>query len=257
MVAQWIEQTISACRESKTNHLDIIIDQAALDFSVIPALNILSIEWQSLYSGLPEAFIVDAAPLLIRIDFNDEQQQQWLYEISAQAAPKASLLLLGSVWQFPRLAEWLTQCTDILQAGREGILRFYDTRIFPLLFSHILNEQQQNALLRPALFWSWQDLDGRPQAINGNGLPWVPNEKNQKIDLSDLQLEHLMCICDVLVLLSHYTPSASVKDSPQKLFSNYFSGMLEATNQGILLDQEREDWVINNWVGEQGRTNES
>ncbi|MEI7100826.1 DUF4123 domain-containing protein, partial [Klebsiella pneumoniae] len=68
------------------------------------------------------------------------------------------------------LANWLTQCMDILQEGRSGILRFYDTRVFPLLFTHILSDEQQEPLMRPALFWAWQDLDGQAKGINGSGL---------------------------------------------------------------------------------------
>lgn len=104
MTAQWIEEVAVTCRASGTDYLDIIVDQAGLDFSVIPALNALSVEWQSLYQGLPEAFIVDDAPLVARIRLDDLQQLQWLKEMSQQVAVQAPLLLLCSHWPFSALA---------------------------------------------------------------------------------------------------------------------------------------------------------
>lgn len=45
MTTQWIEEVAVTCRASGTDYLDIIVDQAGLDFSVIPALDALSVEW--------------------------------------------------------------------------------------------------------------------------------------------------------------------------------------------------------------------
>ncbi|BBO63734.1 DUF4123 domain-containing protein [Serratia marcescens] len=247
MTTQWIEEVAVTCRASGTDYLDIIVDQVGLDFSVIPALNALSIEWQSLYHGLPEAFIVDDAPLMARIILDDLQQMQWLQDISRQVVAQTPLLLLCSSWPFSALSGWLSQCVDILQEGRSGILRFYDTRIFPLLFTHVLSEDQRRPLLRPALFWAWQDMDGNARGIKGTGAPLTREEKPHKIDLSDRQLESLMCVCDVMLLLSHSAPPAGVYTSRQALFSDCYQGMLEATRQGIILDDAREAWVMKRW----------
>ena len=248
MTAQWIDEVAVTCRTSGTDYLDMIVDQAGLDFSVIPALNALSVEWKSLYHGLPEAFIVHDAPLIARIRFNDLQQMRWLKDISRHVAVQAPLLLLCSQWSFSALASWLTQCMDILQEGRSGILRFYDTRIFPVLFTHVLSEEQQKPLLRPVLFWVWQDRDGNARGIKGSGIPQTRDEKPHKIDLSDRQLDRLMCVCDVITLLSHRAPPVGRYASQQALFSDCYQGMVEATNQGIILDEAREAWVMRKWV---------
>lgn len=248
MTAQWIEEVAVTCRTSGTDYLDIIVDQAGLNFSVIPALNALSVEWQSLYHGLPEAFIVDDAPLVARITLDDLQQMQWLKDMSQQVVVQAPLLLLCSHWPFSALSGWLTQCMDILQEGRSGILRFYDTRILPLLFTQVLSEEQQKPLLRPVLFWAWQDMDGNARGIKGSGTPQTPDEKPHKINLSDRQLEHLMCVCDVMALLSHRAPPAGRYGSQQALFSDCYQGMVEATNHGIILDEAREAWVMKKWL---------
>lgn len=250
MTAQWIEDVAITCRTSGTDYLDIIVDQAGLDFSVISALNALSVEWQSLYHGLPEAFILDDAPLVARIRVDDVQQMQWLKDISQQMVVKAPILLLCSHWSFSALAAWFTQCIDIFQEGRSGILRFYDTRIFPVLFTHVLSEEQKKALLRPVLFWAWQDRDGHAKGIKGSGLPQNRDEKPPKIDLNDCQLEHLMCVCDVMTLLSHSAPPAGRYASTQALFTDCYKGMVEATDQGIILDEAREAWVMKKWLAE-------
>ncbi|MGG6101417.1 DUF4123 domain-containing protein [Pantoea allii] len=251
MTTRWIEEVAVTCRTSGADYLDIIVDQAGLDFSVIPALDALSVEWQSLYHGLPEAFIVDDAPLIARITLDDPQQMQWLKDMSQLVAVQSPLLLLCSHWPFSALTGWLTQCMDILQEGRSGILRFYDTRIFPLLFTHVLKEEQQQPLLRPVLFWAWQDMDGNSRGIKGNSTPQNRNEKPPKIDLSDRQLDHLLCVCDVMILLSHSAPLAVRYTSQQALFFDCYQGMVEATNQGIILDEAREAWVIEKWLTKQ------
>lgn len=86
MTRQWIEEVAGTCRAFGTDYLHVIIDQAGVDFSVIPALNSLSVEWQSLFHGLPEAFIVDDAPLVARFTLDDHEQMRW-YRISASNLP--------------------------------------------------------------------------------------------------------------------------------------------------------------------------
>ncbi|WP_456310462.1 DUF4123 domain-containing protein [Serratia proteamaculans] len=247
MTQHWIERVALTCREAATDYVDILIDQSGFDFSVIPALKSLSIEWQSLFTGLPEASLVDVAPLMARINLNDAQHMLFLHDFSQHAAAQAPLLILCSHWPFATLAGWLTQCIDAQQEGRAGILRFYDTRIFPLLFSHTLSEEQQQTLLRPALFWSWQDRDGEPQILNGDGVPPEQKEPSLKINLSDSQCESLMSICDVVALLEHQAPPAGIFSSQQTLFLTCYEGMLEATKKGLLMDDQREAWVMMKW----------
>lgn len=104
--------------------------------------------------------------------------------------------------------------------------------------------------MRPALFWAWQDFDGQAKGIKGSGLPPERDENAPKIELSDRQLEHLMCISDVIVMLSHCAPPAGMFDSRQSLFSACYQGMVEATRQGLLLDDAREDWVMKKWFAD-------
>lgn len=250
MTAQWIEEVTVSCRASGNDYLDLIVDQAGLDFSVITTVNALSVQWQSLYQGLPEQFIVDDAPLLVRINVEDPLQVQWLQEISQQVTESAPLLLLCSLWSFSGLANWLTACVDILHEGRGGIFRFYDTRLFPLLFTHILTDEQQHALLQPVLFWAWRDMDGNSAGIKGMATAQLRGALPKKIELNDAQFEDLMCICDVMMLLSHRSPPEGKYSCRQRLFADCYQGMLEATKQGIITGDAREAWVIKKWQSE-------
>ncbi len=95
-----------------------------MDFSVIPALNSLSVEWQSLFMDFRKHLLSmmlrwwRALRLMILSKCAG-------YRISASNLPaEAPLLLFCTYWPFSALANWLTQCMDILQEGRSGILRF-------------------------------------------------------------------------------------------------------------------------------------
>jgi hypothetical protein len=244
-ITKWIALAELSCADLKINHIDIIIDQAGNDFSLIPTLASFefSVQWCSLFTTLPEEILLEDAPLLIRIDLSNTLQRQWLNELTAQFAGSGQLLMLCSAWSFNNLSDYLIRCTDVICGSQEGILRFYDTRIFPVLFSHILDTEQKKTLLRPAIFWSWLDREGQPCQIPGNGSSLKADDKKPRIELSDQQLEKLMCICDVNLLLRHLIVPAQYVMSQEELFSLCYEGMLAATLAGLLLDDEREDFV--------------
>lgn len=245
-ITDWVNKLHQTCTEIDINHLDFIIDQCGIDFSVIPALQAFSppLKWQSLYQGLPEDALTEEAPLLVRIELNDLQQRQWFTELAHQAQDTAPLLAICSLWSFAELAEWLTHCTDATHEGRAGLFRYFDTRIFPFLFSDILESGQQAQLQRPALFWSWLDRDGRPALLTGDGSQPGKNEQCQKIAFSDKQFEALMCICDVKLFLRYQSVPDEWFSCQEEKFTACFRAMLSATEKGLLLDEEREKWVI-------------
>lgn len=246
-IADWINKLQHTCADIETDYLDFIIDQCGIDFSVIPVLREFTphLKWQSLYQGLPEDALQEDAPLLVRITLKDPQQRQWLIELAQKTQETAPLLAVCSPWPFSALAEWLTDCTDATHEGRAGLFRYFDARIFPFLFSDILSPEQQAQLHRPALFWSWLDRDNKPALLTGNGAQPGKSEKCQKITFSDSQFECLMCICDVQLLLRHRHIAETGFTSQEERFSACFQAMLSATKKGLLLDRDREDWVIN------------
>ncbi|WP_312212401.1 DUF4123 domain-containing protein [Pseudescherichia sp.] len=254
----WLNKIQLTGRNAGHNYIDVIIDQCGVNFSVIPALSGFSpaIKWQSLYQGLPEDIYPEDAPLLVRIELDDAQQVQWLYALACEASATAPLLVLGSSWPFDTLAKWLTQCIDVQHEGRSGIFRFWDTRLFSYLFTHVLNDEQQRQLHRPALFWSWLDRDEKPALLYGNGAKPTKNETCEKIILNDKQFENLMCLSDVKQLLIYPLFPESLFTNKEKEFSACFEAMLAATKEGLLFNGERNEWVMKYLNSSSGKLND-
>ncbi|MNQ61664.1 hypothetical protein D3C85_759850 [compost metagenome] len=165
----WLDLLESSCARVSITCLDIIVDQAGSKSPLLPS--ILSVEpplpWFSLFSGLPEAGAEELAPLLLRVDLTQPLQRHWLLGLMHDLDASSQLLILASRWPFQDLAHYLGRCLEARNGGYLGLLRYYDPRVFPLLFSHVLHPEQQQQLLRPAVFWSWLDRDGMFQRLSG------------------------------------------------------------------------------------------
>lgn len=244
-IKAWLDKIQLTCMQIGHAHVDIIIDQCGVNFSLIPALHGFTptIKWQSLYQGLPEEIHYDDAPLLVRIELNEPQQVQWLYALAQETATAAPLLVLGSSWRFDILAQWLSRCVDAQHEGRAGIFRFWDTRIFSCLFTHVLTYEQQNQLHRPVLFWSWQDRDQSPVLLQGNGAAWSEEDECEKIILTDHQFESLICLCDAKRFLTYQQIPRGIFALKEVEFAACFEAMLAATHEKIIFDDKRDDWV--------------
>lgn len=220
--------------------LYMIIDQIGLDFSIIPALNVLSIQWCSLWQGLPEESAENEAPLLIKIDINNLQQRQWIEGVCQEAAPKHAVIAFCSMWTMATLINWFQGCIDAAHESQSGLLRFYDPRLFLLLTDDILNKQQAQQLNRPALFWSWMDRDRKENYSVGNGKPLLSGEKTVLIDLTDKQFESIMCVCDVNMTSAYMLYSNPNNMSNEDVFSHFYRGMREASDKGVFIIEDRE-----------------
>lgn len=242
---KWIDLLELSCSEFKAHHIDIIVDQAGSEYSLLPALESFkpAVQWASLFKGLPEEIVQDDAPLLIRIDFSQPLQRQWLVELAPQLGNRDQLMVLCSMWRFTELAQYLTCCLDVTCGEQNGILRFYDPRIFPCLFSHVLDADQQQILLQPAIFWSWLDHDRHPCRMPGKGS--LPKQRDPKLILDDRQREYLMCVVDVNTLLRRFVLPGSLKMTREQLFLQCYRGMIAATDAGLLMDADRESFVKN------------
>jgi hypothetical protein len=118
---------------------------------------------------------------------------------------RRSLLALRSHWPFEALARHLGRCLEARLGGVTGLLRYYDPRLFPLLFSHVLHPEQQQHWLRPAVFWSWLDRDGQGQRLAGTDDIPGPLERFEPIELSDHQVDILGCASDVTLGMDAFT----------------------------------------------------
>jgi len=83
----------------------------------------------------------------------------------------------------------------------------------------------------------------------GQGAQPAINEKCQNIALRDSQFEALMCICDVKLMLRHRDVPYTGFASQDERFTACFKGMLSATAKEMILDKDREDWVIGTLTG--------
>ena len=244
-ISLWIDKIQMTCQRLEIAHVDVIVDQCAVDFSVLPALASFNfpVRWQSLYLGMPENSYPEDAPVLMRLDLTNAESMLWLHNLAAEMRLSAPLLVCGSTWPFEQLSQWLRECADARHEGREGIFRFWDTRIFPFLFSNILDDEQQRQLQKPAIFWSWLDCDSQPVLRLGEGTTAELDQSAIRIDLSDSQFEKLMCVSDARQFLRYEIIPDGLFTTKQAEFTACYQAMLAATEQRILFDDERNRWV--------------
>ncbi|CDF84321.1 hypothetical protein PKB_2974 [Pseudomonas knackmussii B13] len=239
--AAWLDLLASACARVATTQLHLIVDQAGRPPLLASVRSIdPPIAGHSLFSGLPEAAAEELAPLLLRIDLEEPLQRQWLLGLLADYGPQARVLALASAWPFEDLAGYLGRCLEARNGGQLGLLRYYDPRLFPLLFSHVLAPEQQQQLLRPALFWSWLDRDGAPRLMPGHGEAVERGVDFGLIELSDEQLENLGCASDATRALSKLRSAIASELPSEQAFQTCYAAMLDATRIGLLDDSQRE-----------------
>lgn len=245
-VSPWMDKIRTTCQRAELDHIDVIIDQCAVDFSILPALTTFSnpMMWQSLYHGLPEDIYPEDAPVLVRVNLSDAEHAQWLHNLAAEMVESTPLLICGSCWSFEQLAVWLRDCANAQHEGREGIFRFWDTRIFPFLFSHILDDEQQKQLLKPVLFWTWLDCDNQPSIQLGCGDTPESDESVGQIGFTDRQFEKLMCVSDARQFLRYEKILEGLLANRQTEFTACYKAMLSATEQRILFEDKRSAWVM-------------
>ncbi len=238
----WIELLEASCAQVSITCLDIIIDQAGSDSPLLPS--VLSVEpalpWYSLFTGLPEAGAEELAPLLVRVDLAQPLQRQWLVGLVQALTGRSQLLVLASLWPFQALAEHLGRCLEVRNGGYLGLLRYYDPRLFPLLFSHVLEPEQQQSLLSPAVFWSWLDRDDHPKRLLGRVEMSESTEAFTPAELSDSQLEILSCASDATVAMVSLADALPSQWGAEQQFQACYAAMLDATQAGLLLTPQRE-----------------
>ncbi|MBT9569921.1 DUF4123 domain-containing protein [Pseudomonas umsongensis] len=242
----WIDLLEASCVKASITCLDIIIDQAGSNAPLLPSVVSVqpSLTWYSLFTGLPEAGAEELAPLLVRVDLAQPLQRQWLKGLMHELQGRSQLLALASHWPFQALAEHLGRCLEARNGGYPGLLRYYDPRLFPLLFSHVLQADQQQPWLRPAVFWSWLDRDGIPQHFPG--APDTPESVAMlsPIELSDSQVDTLGCASDATLAMNNLRHALPGERSAEQHFQACYGAMLEATLAGLLLMPEREAFTL-------------
>lgn len=242
----WFDLLEASCAQVPTSFLDIIIDQAGSDAPWLPS--VLSVDptmpSYSLFTGLPEEGAEDLAPLLVRVDLEQPMQRQWLIGLIRELGNRSQLLALASHWPFPMLTKHLGRCLDAANGGRIGLLRYYDPRLFPVLFSHVLEPEQQQQWLRPAVFWSWLDLDGAPHRLLGKPDAPFSTDEHHVIELSDDQLETLGCASAATLAMRKLRAKFPPEWGSEQRFQTCYAAVLEATQAGFLEAAQRESFIL-------------
>ncbi|MFT0213814.1 DUF4123 domain-containing protein [Pseudomonas sp. F1_0610] len=194
----WLDKLKQVCETCYLEHIDLIIDQAGLEEPLYPVLSHIdpNLEWSSLFKGLPEEGHEAQAPLLIRFSLDKPEQMLWLEKLIEWLAYEPRLLVLCSPLPFNMLQAFLTSLVEAKWQTYSAILRFYDTRIFPLLIQDILTTEQQNLFLNLGYAWSWIDRDQQPQYQLGIYHPEVEELSYSTLEFNDQQVDLLNCISD-------------------------------------------------------------
>ncbi|NWD27306.1 DUF4123 domain-containing protein [Pseudomonas yamanorum] len=200
----WIKQIETLCASANVGHVDVLVDQAAWDVSILPTLRLMEpgMSWFSVFSATPEEALLTQAPILMRIKLDDWRHTAWLEELVGEVGHLPRLMLLISPMPFDVLAKSLQGLSQLEWGGQSGLLRFYDPRVMPELLASVLSPEQKELFLRVTLFWSWLDRDQQPV--------WQPGtyRSNQTlaetlppINLDDAQFDRLGSISDAQSLL--------------------------------------------------------
>ncbi|MFW9270582.1 DUF4123 domain-containing protein [Pseudomonas sp. R4-84] len=196
--SEWQQQIEHVCVTADIQRVDLLLDQSDWDSCAIPALKQITpeIAWHSLFTGTPEENLLEQAPLLMRLDLAHWQHRAWLEELMTHCAADARLLVAISPLPFDALSLALQTLSQMNWGGQPGLLRYYDPRIFPLLISSILSDQQRLQFLLPVSYWSWLDRDGQPQWRRGASQTRGRIDIPPTVELSDEQCDLIGCISD-------------------------------------------------------------
>ncbi|MFJ4376359.1 DUF4123 domain-containing protein [Pseudomonas japonica] len=242
----WLQLLDIACAKVSCRQVSFIIDQVEIAAPLFPGIEQVEppIPWHVLFDGLPEAAHADLSPLLVRVDLDKPQQRLWLEGLIDRFGDQARLLALISPWPLQRLGDYLGQCLEARNGGGAGVLRYYDPRLFPLLFSHVLSAEQQQWLLSPALLWSWLDRDGIPRHRAGAGADAGTVDDPPPFELSDRQIDVLCCAADAAEALDRLAPVLPEGWGAEQLFRVAYGAMLEADGCVLLLPAECDAFVL-------------
>ena len=151
-------------------HIDLLLDATGLRYPLWQSLAELKTApgMALLLDGTPEQSLARQGPVLLRLQWAEQEHQRWLQQLLDGLHQDSRLLALRSAWPFAELASHLRHCTQAeWNQGRSGgLLRYWDPRLF-LAVSDTLTPQQSHWFHAPAIAWHWLDRDGQPRQLPG------------------------------------------------------------------------------------------
>lgn len=238
---QWLEQAEFSALSSQLDYIDIIVDPVGSGQPLAESLSHLSpgVRWGSLFEGTPEEGLGDDSPFLVRLSWCEWQHKSWINELIRRYGAESRLLLLISPLVFDELKSHLTRLSQFFWEEQSGVLRFYDTRIFPELFNHVLTVEQQQCFTRITYYWSWLDRDLRQMWKRGNvDADDGSLSDSESIYITDKQFDMIGCISDAEV---YSRTSENENLSREANFQYYLRVSLDASQNGFL--GELKDYV--------------
>jgi len=234
----WQDQIARVGATVGVQQVDVLFDQAAWHNNVVGTLEQLRpvVPWFSLFTGTPEENLLEQAPILMRLDLTDWKHRAWLEEMVTYCAADARLLVVISPLSFQTLSHALRSLSQMKWGGQDGLLRYYDPRIFPLLMSSILTPEQQDEYRQLAFYWGWLDRDDQAQWLRGNAAGGKDSvEVSAFLELSDQQCELVGCIGDAQELLAG-RQFDHLHESREQRFSLLYSLVLKASRENYFGD---------------------
>jgi len=230
---QWLEQAEFISLNARLDYIDIIINLAGTDRSGKNMFShmIPEIRYASLFEGMPEEGMQDEGAFVARFCWSEWQHKVFLADLVRDWGGESRLMLVISPLVFEEIKSQLLALSQFEWGNQSGIFRFYDSRIFPELFSHVLSEEQQNLFNRIAFYWGWLDRDGCQTWKQGNMGPHslvIPEPA--KLTLTDGQIETIGCISDAEVL-ARILYREEISREP--IFRNCFEAALAASREGF------------------------
>lgn len=231
MPTQWQEQIEQVCAHIGTHQVDLLLDQAGWGHHAVPALEVLKpkVPWFSLFTGTPEQNLLDQAPLLMRLDLTQWRHKAWLEQL-VEHATNGRLMVMISSLPFDVLSKALQGFSQLAWGGQTGLLRYYDSRIFPLLMSSILTGQQRAEFMQVASYWGWLDRDNQPQWLQGTGLTQSNIQISSFVELNDQQFDQIGCISDAQQLLNNKSFDF-LGESQEQRFALFYSLAVQASQE--------------------------
>ncbi|MEN3754257.1 DUF4123 domain-containing protein [Mangrovibacter sp. SLW1] len=243
---QWQAQVQYLQNSVGVPHIDAIIDLSGDTLPCLATLPALSpqAQWSSLFAGLPESALQDQGPVLVRLHNNAWQHQQWLGELMRYYAGRHRLLLLVSPLAFSVVQQQLCSLTQFFWGNESGIFRFYDPRIFPELFNHVLTPGQQDAFNQLGYFWGWLDRDNQQTWRAGKFQPhsdavFLPHE----LQFTDKQIDAIGCISDADIAARMYTGTGL---TPEALFGRCLEAAFAAARSASGTLEDYLDTTVHN-----------
>lgn len=229
---QWLEQSEFLSRNAGLDYIDVIIDFTGSGRTTKDLFCEFTpeIRYASLYEGMPEEGVKDEGPVVARFFWSEGQHRMFLEELMRFWGSASRLMLLISPLVFDQCKNHLLALSQFEWGEQGGILRFYDSRVFPSLLSHALSEEQQAQFTRIAFFWGWLDRNSRQAWKAGSiGPDCRVLPKPEKLTLSDQQIEIIGCISDA-DMLSRKIDRADIL--PEEKFRKCFDAALAASREG-------------------------